>query len=139
MRFVDSNVFVYAFLKPRRRLSPPEENLKASAKNIVARINAGENVVTSVVHLAEIANILEDNLRPAECMRIERALAMNESIDIATVSREVCIAAVGVAEETGSGMNDAVARIIMRGRQITEVYSFDKDFDLFQDIKRLVE
>lgn len=139
MRFIDSNVFVYAFLKPRRKLSRSEERLKSSAKGIVARINAGEKVLTSVVHLAEIANILEDNLRMEESLGIERALLMNENIDVAKVSREDCIAAVGVAEDVGVGMNDAVAHVAMRERGITELYSFDKDFDSFHDVKRFTE
>ena len=41
MRFVDASVFVYAFLKPRRELTPREAETKERAKNIVRRINEG--------------------------------------------------------------------------------------------------
>lgn len=139
MRFVDSNVFIHAFLKPKRNLSQSEARLRESAKKIVTRINSGEKVITSVVHLAEIANILEDNLPLPECARIERALVMNENIDVASISREDCIAALGEADETGVGMDDSIARIVMKRGHMTEIYSFDRDFDTFTDLKRLVE
>ena len=113
--------------------------LKRNAKGIVGRIDAGERVLTSVVHLAEIANILEENLRAAESVRVERALVMNENIDVARVSREDCVAAMGVAEDSRVGMNDAIACIVMKGRGIVEIYSFDKDFDTFRDVKRIAE
>jgi hypothetical protein len=41
LRFVDASVFVYAFLKPRRELTPREAETKERAKNIVRRINEG--------------------------------------------------------------------------------------------------
>ena len=59
MRFVDASVFVYAFLKPRRELTPREAEAKERAKNIVRRINEGERVGITVAQLVEVANVLE--------------------------------------------------------------------------------
>lgn len=139
MKFVDSNVFVYAFLRPKRTLTREEVRLKADAKSIVKRINDGEKVVTSVVHLAEVANILEDNLPTEECARIERALVMNENMDVLPVTRGDCLAAIGLAEETVAGMNDSLAHVIMNRERIAEIYSFDRDFDAFHDVKRVTD
>ncbi len=60
MKFADANVFIYAILKPRRELSEKELEIKSRAKAILARINEGEEVFTTVVHLSEVANVLED-------------------------------------------------------------------------------
>ena len=64
--FVDANVFVYEFLKPKRKLQPHEERIKLAAKKIIARINEGETTLTSVVHYSEVCNILEDYLPTVE-------------------------------------------------------------------------
>ncbi len=38
--FVDTTVFVYAYLKPRRKLQPHEVSVKNAAKKFVSRIKA---------------------------------------------------------------------------------------------------
>ena len=139
MRFVDSNVFIHAFLKPRRALSESEKKLKEDAKRVVARVNAGEKVMTSVVHIAEIANILEDNLESGTSLEIMKSLVMNENLEIDAVSREDCLSAIGEMEDTGVGLNDSIAHAVMRKNGLLEVYSFDKDFDSFEDLKRLTK
>lgn len=63
MRFVDASVFVYAFLKPRRELTPREVEVKERAKNIVRRINEGERSGITVAQLVEVANVLEKYMR----------------------------------------------------------------------------
>jgi len=35
--FINANIFVYAYLKPKRKLQPHEKTIKESAKNIVLR------------------------------------------------------------------------------------------------------
>jgi len=60
MRFIDTTVFIYAVLKPRRELNEQEQQLKNAAKEIFKRVNEGEEVITTVVHVSEVANILED-------------------------------------------------------------------------------
>jgi predicted nucleic acid-binding protein len=49
MRFVDSNVFLHAFLRPRRELSEEERRVKEVAKEIVRGIEGGEGVAMSTV------------------------------------------------------------------------------------------
>lgn len=46
MRFVDSNVFVYAIFKPKRKLTKEEEEIKNKAKKIYQRIIKSEEVIT---------------------------------------------------------------------------------------------
>jgi len=59
MRFLDANVFIYAYYKPKRKLNEKEKRMKEEAKNIVNRIMEGEKIVTSIVHLSEVVNILK--------------------------------------------------------------------------------
>ena len=137
MRFIDASVFVHAYLKPRRTLSVEETRLKQDAKNIVNRLNQGEQVLTSVVHLAEIANVLEDYLPQAEAIEIEKALFSREEIEIEPLDRVACSAALFLAEEQGLGFTDAIACVLMKRKGLKEIYSFDHDFDRVAGIKRI--
>ena len=83
--YVDANVFVYAFLKIKRQLQPKELEIKQAAKNIVARINKGEKVVTSVVHFSEVCNVLEDYLSLEEAILLEKGLLYRENVSICEV------------------------------------------------------
>ena len=135
--FVDANVFVYAFLKPLRKLQPHEENLKDAAKKIVSRINEGEKVVTSVVHFSEVCNILEDYLSFEEALLIERGLLFRENILIHEVSAEDYVKALSINQDHQIGINDALAYVLMKEAGLNRIYSFDKGFNVFKDIERV--
>jgi hypothetical protein len=60
MRFVDTNVFIYAVLSPKTSIPEHIKKKKETARQIFLRINNGEMVTTSTVHLSEVANVLED-------------------------------------------------------------------------------
>ena len=137
--FVDANVFVYAFLKPKRKLQPHEHNIKDAAKKIVTRINEGEETVTSVVHFSEICNILEDHIPFKEACTIEKGLLLMDNITIKEVSEEDYLKALAIAEDQQVGANDALAYVLMKEAGITRIYSFDKDFNEFKDIHTITE
>ena len=61
-RFVDASVFIYAYLKPKKTLMPELLELKKNAQEIIKRIDEGEQVTTSLIHISEIANILETRM-----------------------------------------------------------------------------
>ena len=137
--FVDANVFIYAFLKTKRTLQPHEVKIKDAAKKIVSRINEGEKVVTSVVHFSEVCNILDDYLPIEEALLVEKGLLFRENILICEVSKDDYLNAISVTEDQNVGVNDALAYVLMKKRAIQKVYSFDKDFDTFADIRRTIE
>jgi len=137
--FVDASVFVYAFLKPRRKLQPYEASVKDAAKKIISRINEGEEVSTSVVHFSEVCNILEDHLSLKEALTIETGMLLRDNIIIHKISEEDYLKALSVAEDHQVGANDALAYVVMKGSGLSKIYSFDKDFDTFPDIKRIIE
>ena len=137
MRFIDTSVFVHAYLKPKRALSVEEIRLKQDAKLIVSRLNQGEQVLTSVLHLSEIANVMEDYLPRVEALEIEKALFLRQEIEIESLDRVVCSEALFLAEKQGLGFTDAVACVLMKRKGLTEIYSFDHDFDRVDGIKRI--
>jgi hypothetical protein len=137
--YVDANVFVYAFLKPKRKLEPHEVKIKEAAKKIVSRINEGEKVATSVVHFSEVCNILDDYLPIEEALLIKKGLLFRENILVCEVSKDDYLKAISVTEDQQVGVNDALAYVLMKKEAIQAVYSFDKDFDAFTDIRRIIE
>ncbi|MGA2682741.1 MAG: type II toxin-antitoxin system VapC family toxin [Candidatus Bathyarchaeia archaeon] len=137
--YVDANVFIYAFLKTKRQLQPNELEIKQAAKNIVTRISKGEKVITSVVHFSEVCNVLEDHLPSEEAILLEKGLLYRENVSICEVAQEDYIKAVSIAEDHNVGVNDALAYVLMKEQAIQAIYSFDKDFDAFTDIRRIIE
>ena len=98
VRFIDTNVFVYAFLKPRRILKEHEIKLKEAAREIINRVDKGEVVITSIVHISEIANILEDLMPLNKALEIEETILSKENIKITTVSEKDYITPIEVAK-----------------------------------------
>lgn len=139
MRFIDASAFVHAYLKPKRKLRPHEREIKENAKEIVTRVNEGEEVVTTTVHLSEIANVLEDFLPLEEALNLESGILSMENVEILNVSKEDYLAAVPMALDFEIGLNDALASSLMGDEGITEIYSFDGDFDRAKNVKRIVE
>ena len=139
MRFLDANVLVYAYLKPRRRLTAEEERLKERAKAIVRRINGGERVVTSVVHLSDVANVLEGAMPIGALSELIRGILSSDSITVVGVSYHDYLMAADLASTHCIGINDSLALIKMRERGIREIYSFDRHFDEIEGIVRVFE
>ncbi len=136
-RFIDANVFVHAYLKPKSSPTSLEAKIKRSAKLIVSRVNDGESVLMSVVHFSEVSNIIEDQMSLYDAQSLEKAICLKENIDIISVAHEDYLAAIDQAEGKQLGLDDALTYVLMKKKGIDELYSFDKDFDRFRDIKRL--
>ena len=137
MRFIDSSVFLYAFLKPKRKVSNRILELKESAKNILSRIDNGENVVTTVVHLSEVANILEAHTSKVKSLSYVEAILSKPTVHVYDVNIISYIEALLKAKEYAIGINDALAIVFMEKLGISEIYSFDKDFDKVKHIRRI--
>nr|MDO8044771.1 type II toxin-antitoxin system VapC family toxin [Candidatus Baldrarchaeota archaeon] len=133
-----ANVFLYAYLKPKRRLKEHEVKLKENAKEIVKRINEGEFVFISTVHFSEIVNILEDNAPLDVALEVEESILLRENIRFIDVSKKDYLNAIEVAKKFKVGLNDALAYVAMKRIGIDEIYTFDKDFDRLPDVKRII-
>ena len=139
MRFVDASIFVHAFIKPKRKLKPHEIKIKESAKAIVKKINEGEKVGLTVIQLAEIANILENYMPLEDALQVEEFLLYAPNVKIYGVTKKNCIKALKIAKNKIVGLNDAIAYIVMLENKVKEIYSFDKDFDKLEGIKRITQ
>jgi len=138
VRFVDANVFIYAILKPRRELSEKELEIKSRAKAILARINESEEVLTTVIHLSEVANVLEDCAGAKLAAAFVRDLLSRENVVVEAVSAGDYLASSLLALEKEVSVNDALAYVIMKRRNVDEIYTFDKHFEKL-DVKVVQE
>ena len=132
MRFLDTNIFIYAYYKPRKELSGKARWMKEESKKILKRINDGEEeVVTTVVHLSEVNNFLKKSMDMASLQNLYSL----ENFKIVDVSAEDYLAAIAMMAETGLDANNCLALKVMRDMGITEIYSFDRGFERF--VRRL--
>ena len=129
MRFIDANVIIYAVLKPRRPLTDRERGVKERAKSILSRVDEGERVLTTVVHLSEVANVLEDVAGAVLAARLVHDLLAKENVVVEAISAEDYLESAVLAGEKGVSVNDALAYLVMRKRGVREIYTFDKHFE----------
>ncbi|MGA2387147.1 MAG: type II toxin-antitoxin system VapC family toxin [Candidatus Bathyarchaeia archaeon] len=138
MKFLDANVFVYAYYKPRKQLSQKEIDMKEAAQRIIANIFEGKDrVLTSVVHLSEVVNILKHGFPTDQVSEIMRGVFMLENVIVADVTRDIYFAANELGDNLRLDANDALAVDIMKLNGISEIYSFDEDFDKVEGIRRI--
>jgi Predicted nucleic acid-binding protein, contains PIN domain len=140
LRFLDANVFIYAFYMPTRKLNADKDKkaMKDGSKRIIRRINDGiEEVTTTVVHLSEVSNILKRALPLEDVVSILITLYSLDNVKILDVTKEDYFGAMELAEETGLDPNDSLAVQVIRIKNIDEIYSFDEGFDRVKGIKRV--
>jgi predicted nucleic acid-binding protein len=138
MRFLDANIFIYAYYKPKKQLTPKEKQMKEHAKEIVSNVSQGkEEVLLTVVHVSEIVNILKHGMPLDQLTAIIRGLLMLDNVKIVDVPRDAYFAATELGDDLKLEANDALTIDIMRQKDLKEIYSFDEDFDKIDDITRL--
>ena len=136
MRFIDSNVFLHAFLRPRRELSYDERRMKEEAQRIIRLIEEGEEVATTTVHVSEVVNIVESGLGLQRSLGLLAWVVSKPNIQVYPATVDSYERALPVAQERGVSANDALAYLTMRDNGLAEVYTFDKHYDQL-DVKRL--
>lgn len=136
MRFIDANIFIYAFYKPKKRLTGTEKWMKEESKKIIKMINEGEEeVLTTVVHISEVVNYLKRCMEVKSLQRLLIDFYSLDSLKIVGVSAEDYLSAISLMEDVGLDANDCLAIKIMKDYEISEIYSFDKGFEKI--VKRL--
>ncbi len=138
MRFLDANIFIYAYYKPKVRLDLKQKRMKDSSKKIIEEINNGRTeVITSVVHLSEVSNILKRSLPVGELASLIETLYSLDNVVISDVTANDYLIAVEMGDELNLDPNDALAVHLMQENNITEIYSFDEGFEKIEGITRL--
>jgi len=128
MRFIDANVFLYAAVKPKGKISKEILERKERSRRILLRVENGEEVITTVVHLSEVANILEAKVNLATALKFVKNLLLAENVRILPVSQEDYLRALLIAKEKNVSVNDALAYLKMKEINVKEVYTFDNHF-----------
>lgn len=127
VRFIDSNVFVYAILKPKKNVEEKISEMKEKAKEILLRINKGEEkVLTTTIHISEIANVIESTSNLTTSIEVVENILNNDNVRIEDVTVKDYSIAVKIAKEKKVSINDALAYVIMRNNKINEIYTFDE-------------
>ena len=128
MRFIDANVFIYAVLRPKKALPEHILGKKRAANAIFRRVNDGEPVVTTTVHLSEVANVLEDAAGLPFATDFLEALFSKPGISVLEVTPDTYRESIHLAKKTGISVNDALAVVVMEMQGISEIYTFDRHF-----------
>jgi len=129
MRFLDANVFIYAYYKPKRELTEKQKEMKECSKETIRRINEGEEVITTVVHLSEVTNILKRALSMEDLYSLLIGLFSMDNVKIVDVTTEDYLGAIELTSELKMDPNDCLAVDVMRRENINEIYTFDRGFD----------
>ncbi len=138
MRFLDSNIFVYAYYKPKKQLTEKEYQMKQHSKTIISNVSKGkEDIMITVVHVSEAANILKNGMPQNQLTTIIRGLFMLDNVKIIGVTKDAYFAATELGEDLKLEPNDALAVDMMRQNNIEEIYSFDEHFNKLDGITRL--
>ena len=88
MKFLDANIFIYAYYKPKKQLSEKENQMKEQAQKIISNVSKGkEDMMITVVHISEVVNILKHGMPQDQLIVIIRGLFMLDNVKIADVTK----------------------------------------------------
>ena len=102
--------------------------MKAAAQEILRRVEEGEPVFTTTVHVSEVVNIVESRVGLQASLGLAARLLSLENVEVLPVSRDDYEKALEVAQRFSVSLNDAVAYAKMLEKGASEVYTFDKHF-----------
>jgi len=138
MKFLDANVFIYAYYKPKKQLTEKEKQMKEQAKKIIMDVFQGrDQVITTIVYISEMVNILKHGMPPEKLTDVIRGLLMLDNITVQGVSKEAYFAANELGDDLKLETNDALAIEVMKSNNVTEIFTFDEDFDRVEGIIRI--
>ncbi len=132
MRFVDTNVFIYVFIKS------PKKDYEIS-KRILERIERGEEAATSLAVIYEAVDWLEYNNREKEARSFLTAINSYLSLSKLIVAWDNFLPSLKDMYDKQIDFVDALTLQMMKENGISEIYSNDKDFDRIGWVKRIWE
>jgi len=112
--------------------------MKEHAKTIISNVSKGnEDIMMTVVHVSEVANVLKHGMPQDQLTTILRGLFMLDNVKILDVTKDAYFAATELGEDLKLEPNDALVVDMMRQNNIVEIYSFDEHFNQVDGIIRL--
>ena len=132
LRFLDTNVLL-------RYFTGSDQEMAEAARRLLAAIERGEEkVVTSALVVFETVFTLQRTYGVPR----EKVRAMVGDIislpGIQFAEKQLCVEALGVYVERNISFADAYTAALMNARGITEIYSWDTDFDRIPGVARVV-
>jgi predicted nucleic acid-binding protein len=137
MRYLDANIFIYAYFKQKKEklLSDKIKWCKQEAKRIIDEINKEENTYCiSLIQLSEVVNLLKGVMSWKNLHNLLRGLISNNSIEVVEMSKLMYINAINKIMDLNIDSNDISAYLLMKEKNIKEIYTFDRDYEAFPDI-----
>ena len=137
MRYLDANIFVYAYFKQKKEklLSDKIKWCKQEAKRIIDEINKEENTYCiSLIQLSEVVNLLKGVMSWKNLHDLLIGLISNKSIEVVEMSKLMYINAINRIMDFNIDSNDISAYLLMKEKNIKEIYTFDRDYEAFPDI-----
>ena len=132
MRFVDANVFIYILVK-----SP--KDVYETSKQILQRIENGEEALTNTAVIQEVVDWLEYNNRKREVKNFITAINSYLTMNKNNTAWDDMLAAIDDMEKHDIDFVDALTLQTMKKNNTKEIYSNDTDFDRIKWIKRIWE
>ena len=118
MRFIDTNIFIYALTA--------HPSFGQTAKRILERLESGEEATTSTLVLCEIAGVLEAIGKQGSIeSTLEKILSYNSLKTIEITSDDMLMGANNMAAYSVD-FNDGVNIALMMRLGISEIYSNDR-------------
>ena len=139
MIYLDTNVFIYAYFKPKEiSLTPKVKWMKSEAKNVIEKLNnESEKFCISLIQLSEVVNILKMTLMWEDLRRFLLGLISNNSLQIFEISKLLYINSIDKITKYNMDSNDISAYLIMKENNINQIFTFDKKFRNLKDIECL--
>ena len=131
MIFIDSNIFLRYFEKE------DEQSFKKSERFFSKIVSGNIKGISTSLVIAEVVWVLQKFYnwnRKEICSNIELIL---KTPNIKFKERSVLSRAISIYRDINIDFIDAYNYSYMKNSEITEIYSFDRDFNRFSDIKRL--
>lgn len=140
-KFLDSNVLIHAFLKPKENITQRDSEIKRKSIEIVRNLQSSNlKVVMTTAQIFEVANILESWISHKAAREIIDFVITAKNIKTYAVTQKDLEDALTVADQYNDnkiGFNDCVTYIVMKKANISEILSFDKHFDTLADVTRI--
>src|SRR6266542_2510226 len=130
-RFLDSNVVLRYFER-----SDPDKSDRA--RQLLERVERGEEkVATSALVVFEVVFTLQRTygVPKASVRDMMRDLLSLPALQLPR--KDLCLDALDLYVEKNGSFADAYTAVYMRSRGVTEIYSWDSDFDRFEDVSRI--
>lgn len=133
VRFVDSNIFIYHIDR--------NPAFGETAREILLRIEGGEEAVTSTLVLEEVFIHVEQEYSARDIPTVLHSILSYTSLKIVPYTVEDMLRAVEILQDSGFTVDwdDAVIAAVMERLEIEDIYSNDHHFDRIPLIKRLFQ